>query len=95
MEELKKVKMENASNKDNAPKKLTYEQLNDACNQLWQQNKQLVLKNKELEQFIINKRFDYLFKVIEHKEVFSSEFVKDCTKEIEDAINSTQEAKED
>ena len=61
MEELKKVKMENASNKDNAPKKLTYEQLNDACNQLWQQNKQLVLKNKELEQFIINKRFDYLF----------------------------------
>ena len=31
--------------------KLTYEQLNDACNQLWQQNKQFVARNRELEAF--------------------------------------------
>ena len=50
-------------------KKLTYEQLNDACNQLWQQNKQLVKRNKELEQFVMNKRLDYLFKVLECSKV--------------------------
>lgn len=45
-------------------KKLTYEQLNDACNQLWQQNRQLIKKINELEQFAMNKRLDYLLRCL-------------------------------
>ena len=72
-------------------KKLTYEQLNDACNQLWQQNKQLVKRNKELEQFVMNKRLDYLFKVLECSKEFSSDFIENCTSEIEEAMTVPQD----
>lgn len=72
-------------------KKLTYEQLNDACNQLWQQNKQLVKRNKELEQFVMNKRLDYLFKVLECSKEFSSDFIENCASEIEEAITVPQD----
>lgn len=71
-------------------KKLTYEQLNDACNQLWQQNRQLIQKNKELEMFAMNKRLDYLFKVLEHSKEFSSGFVVSCVNEIEEAMTIPQ-----
>lgn len=72
-------------------KKLTYEQLNDACNQLWQQNKQLVKRNKELEQFVMNKRLDYLFKVLECSNEFSSDFIGNCASEIEEAMTIPQD----
>lgn len=72
-------------------KKLTYEQLNDACNQLWQQNKQLVVRNRELEQFAINKRLDYLFKVLDYSSKFSSDFIVSCTNEIEEAMTITNQ----
>lgn len=71
-------------------KKLTYEQLNDACNQLWQQNRQLVQKNKELEMFAMNKRLDYLFKVLEHSKEFSSDFIINCVNEVEEAMTIPQ-----
>lgn len=42
----KQIKMNASAGKsENKQQKLTYEQLNDACNQLWQQNKQLVSRN--------------------------------------------------
>lgn len=86
--------MTTTSKKEETPKKLTYEQLNDACNQLWQQNKQLVVKNRDLEQFVINKRLDYLFRVVESKGKFSEKFITDCIKEIEDAISINQKVEE-
>lgn len=99
MEEQSKAKTVNMSGKPKAEgkKPLTYEQLNDACNQLWQQNKQLVNRNRELEQFAINKRLDFLFKVLELSNNFSSDFVVGCASEIEEAlaISQSQEEKED
>lgn len=83
------------SDKKEEPKKLTYEQLNDACNQLWQQNKQLATRNRELEQFAVNKRLDYLFKVLEFSKDFSSGFVGTCAKEIEEAITIPQQKEEE
>lgn len=71
-------------------KKLTYEQLNDACNQLWQQNRQLIKKTNELEQFAMNKRLDYLFKVLEQSKEFSSDFIINCVNEIEEAMTIPQ-----
>lgn len=75
----------NVSNKAEE-KKLTYEQLNDACNQLWQQNKQLAMRAKELEQCVMSKRLDYLFKVLELSGKFGSDFVVSCANEIEQAM---------
>lgn len=74
--------------------KLTYEQLNDTCNQLWQQNKQLVARNRELETFAMNKRLDYLFKVLELSNQFSSDFVGNCSSEIEQAMTIPQDIEE-
>ena len=79
---------------ENKQQKLTYEQLNDACNQLWQQNKQLVARNRELETFAMNKRLDYLFKVLELSNQFSSDFVGNCSSEIEQAMTIPQDIEE-
>lgn len=98
MEEQNKAKQINMNvgeNKsENKQQKLTYEQLNDACNQLWQQNKQLVARNRELEAFAMNKRLDYLFKVLELSNQFSSDFVGNCVAEIEQAMTIPQETEE-
>lgn len=91
MEENKaKTVSMNNSTKQQENKKLTYEQLNDACNQLWQQNKQLVVRNRELEQYAMNKRMDYLFKVLEFSDKFSSDFIISCASEIEAAMTIPQ-----
>lgn len=91
MEEQKKSKVISMNTSKTQEKKLTYEQLNDACNQLWQQNKQLAMKNRELEQFAMNKRLDYLFQVLEFSKEFSSDFVGTCASEIEEALTIPQE----
>lgn len=98
MEEQNKAKQINmnvSENKsENKQQKLTYEQLNDACNQLWQQNKQLVARNRDLEAFAMNKRLDYLFKVLELSNQFSSDFVGNCAVEIEQAMTIPQDTEE-
>jgi hypothetical protein len=95
--EENKTKVVNMNTGKSEEKKLTYEQLNDACNQLWQQNKQLAARTRELEQFAMNKRLDYLFKVLEYSNKFSSDFIVNCTNEIEEAmtITSNDDKKED
>lgn len=95
MEKSNKAKTVNIGNESKVEsKKLTYEQLNDACNQLWQQNKQLVSRNRELEQFALNKRLDYLFKVLELSSKFTSDFVVNCSNEIEEIMTVPQEPEE-
>lgn len=98
MEEQNKAKQINMNastgKSENKQQKLTYEQLNDACNQLWQQNKQLVARNRELETFVMNKRLDYLFKVLELSNQFSSDFVGNCSSEIEQAMTIPQDIEE-
>ena len=98
MEEQNKAKQinmnVNENKSENKQQKLTYEQLNDACNQLWQQNKQLVARNRELEAFAMNKRLDYLFKILELSNQFSSDFVVNCSSEIEQAMTIPQDIEE-
>lgn len=97
MEEQKKSKVvDMKGNSTQEKKKLTYEQLNDACNQLYQQNRQLVVRNRELEQFVMNKRLEYLFKVLEFHSMFNNDFVVSCVEEIEEGmtIKSDEEGKE-
>ena len=98
MEEQNKAKQINMNagtgKSETKQQKLTYEQLNDACNQLWQQNKQLVARNRELETFAMNKRLNYLFKVLELSNQFSSDFVVNCSCEIEQAMTIPQDIEE-
>lgn len=97
MEEQNKAKtinMNSANRQQTERKKLTYEQLNDACNQLWQQNKQLIERNRELEQYAMNKRMDYLFKVLELSNSFSSDFIINCASEIEEVMTISQDLEE-
>nr|DAK79706.1 MAG TPA: hypothetical protein [Crassvirales sp.] len=98
MEEQNKAKQINMNagtgKSETKQQKLTYEQLNDACNQLWQQNKQLAARNRELETFAMNKRLDYLFKVLELSNQFSSDFIRNCASEIEQAMTIPQDIEE-
>ena len=95
MEEQKKAKTISINgNSKETKQKLTYEQLNEACNQLFQQNKQLTARLREVEQFLGNKRMDYLFKVIEFSTLFHSDFVVNCVDEIEEAMKMPQSEEE-
>ena len=95
MEEQKKAKTISINgNSKETKQKLTYGQLNEACNQLFQQNKQLTVRLREVEQFLGNKRMDYLFKVIEFSTLFHSDFVVNCVDEIEEAMKMPQSEEE-
>lgn len=98
MEEKKTKTVEmQASKKDattGAQQKLTYEQLNDACNQLFQQNQQLIKQVRELNIVNAFRRLDYLFKVLEHPENFSADFIGSCAQEIEDSMTIPEEPEE-
>lgn len=60
--------------------KLTYEQLENAANQLLAQNNELRRTLMELSNAM--RRLDYLFKVLDHVALFDVEFVDACTAEI-------------
>ena len=69
----KEIKMNSVKNDSeaNSPKqKLTYEQLNDVCNQLFQQNQELRKSLQEMNAVNVFKRLDYLFKVVELASTF-------------------------
>lgn len=86
----KEIKMNSVKNdsKANAPKqKLTYEQLNDVCNQLFQQNQELRKGLQEMNAVNMFKRLDYLFKVVELASTFKdSDFINSCMDEIKEAL---------
>ena len=71
----------------NEPKKLSYEQLNEACMQLYQQNQNLTRQVQQLNQVSMYKRLDYLFKVVEFaSKPFDTDFVMNCIEEIQEAL---------
>lgn len=94
-------------NKEEQPQKLTYDQLNQACMELSQQNQQmnqyiqkLHHQIQEMQSFIQTKRMDYLFKVVElslksnaHWE-FDSDFVQKCMEEIQESLTIPEETEQ-
>ena len=102
MEEKKKamekkmhvVTSKDKQNTEQGKQPLTYEQLNDVCQQLFQQNQQLREKVSELGNITMFKRLDYLFKVVENAHAFNEEFVAKCVDEIEDLM-TVPEAEEE
>ena len=64
-------------------KKYTESELNAACAQLYQKLMKEIQVRDMTNMF---KRMDYLFKVIENRACFNSDFVGDCVEEIEVAL---------
>lgn len=87
MEKKLELKASNAS----APKKLSYEELENVCHQLSAQSQQLNTQNQQLRMALneanlsnLYKRLDYLFEVINRDNSYLSvDFKKQCAKEIE------------
>ena len=72
-------------------KKLSYEELQNVASQLSQQNQQLNIMLQQANMTNIFKRLDYLFKVLENKNCFDSDFVIICADEIKDIITGPVE----
>ena len=75
-------------------KKLTYEELEGIAHQLSEQARQLSKRLEEANMFNLFKRMDYLFKVLELKDVFDESFIKDSVKEIQESLTLTEQPKE-
>ena len=75
-------------------KKRSYEELQNVAGQLSQQNQQLNMMIQQANMTNMFKRLDYLFKVLEFKECFDSEFVITCSEEIKSMINPEEESEE-
>ena len=67
---------------ENKKKELSYEELKNVAGQLSQQNQQLNMMLQQANMTNMFKRMDYLFKVLELKDCFDSEFVITCSDEI-------------
>lgn len=85
-------------------KKLSYEELENVAKELSQQNQQLNMMIQKSNMSNAFRRLDYLFKVLECKDCFNSDFIVTCSDEIvnimtipgeEEAEDSETEKKEE
>lgn len=67
---------------ENTKKELSYEELKSVAGQLSQQNQQLNMMLQQANMSNVFKRLDYLFKILELKDCFNSDFVITCSEEI-------------
>lgn len=86
--------------KSKEQEKLSYEELEKVALQMQQRCEQLFQRCTYLERRLeeINAtslRLEYLFKVIKHKDSFSSDFSGDCIKEIEEILTIKNSNTED
>ena len=89
------VNTKTGDGKDN--QKLSYEQLNTICSQLYQENQRLAQEIKHLNYSNMFKRLDYLFMVLNASQVINDpQFIDACAKEIKEAltINVEKEAQD-
>lgn len=80
-------------------KKLSYEELSKAASDLHVQYQKLVAEYRKAMEALRNRDFDYtsfflqmLFKVMEHPEMYTSDFVSWCSKNIEQALTAFAES---
>lgn len=79
---------------EQSAQKLTYEQLNETCMQLYQQNQVLTKQLQQSNYTNMFKRLDYLFLVLKYAEVIDDyDFVNDCIDEIKDALIIPEDGK--
>lgn len=76
--------------------KLSYEELASAASQLSQQNQQLNMMLQQANMTNTFRHLDYLFKVLQFKECFNSEFLISCVDSIVELMTPpTEDGKEE
>lgn len=104
MEEKKVKKIAKAASNETPreEKKLSYEELVNVCNQITEQNRQLVMRLQEANVSNTFKRLEFLFSVMYHSEKLPKDFVDKCAREIvllmtidEISVEATETPEED
>ena len=80
---------------NNKKKELSYEELKNVAGELSQQNQQLNMMLQQANMTNMFKRMDYLFKVLELKQCFDSEFIIACSDEIKELMTPPVENEEE
>jgi len=99
----KTVNMTGKKVKNEETKKISYEDLQKAAGQLYQQNQQLIAKCKQYEEQMqrlnnVEVRLHYLFEVLDKGSYFDSDFIDTCVNEVKEIMTikeETEEEKED
>ena len=90
--EEKKLKPKMKAEEGQSQQKLSYEQLNNICSELYQQNQNLLKQLQQANMANMFKRLDYLFLVLRYESVFKDpDFVNNCIDEIKEAMFAKQE----
>lgn len=71
--------------------KPSYEQLEREVVGLRGMNNQLIMQLQQMNMGNLFKRLDYLFKVVEFREAFNTDFAAKCAEEIEDHMTPPEE----
>lgn len=87
MEEKKNAKQVAMKPAGGEPK-YTEEQLNAACQQVYQN---MMQRMQQLEMSNTIKRLEFLFKVLEFKDEFDSDFIGDCVRDIKETLTVPEE----
>jgi len=87
MEELgKTIELKPEVAKKEKTEKMSYEQLTNICQQLHEQNKQLVNEVQQMRMELSALRLSFLFEVVKNSSEFDSELVEKATNEITFAL---------
>lgn len=96
----KTVNMTGKEVKNEETKKISYEDLQKAAGQLYQQNQQLINKCKQYEEQMqrvnnIEVRLHYLFEVLDKGSYFDNDFIDVCVNEIKEIMTIKEESEEE
>jgi hypothetical protein len=96
----KTVNMAGKEVKKEENKKISYEDLQKAAGQLYQQNQQLIAKCKQYEEQMqrlnnVEVRLHYLFEVLDKGSYFDDDFIEVCVNEIKEIMTIKEEPEEE
>jgi len=96
----KTVNMTGKEGKKEETKKISYEDLQKAAGQLYQQNQQLIAKCKQYEEQMqrlnnVEVRLHYLFEVLDKGSYFDNDFIDICVNEVKEIMTIKEEPEEE
>lgn len=96
----KTVNMTGKEGKKEETKKISYEDLQKAAGQLYQQNQQLIARCKQYEEQMqrlnnVEVRLHYLFEVLDKGSYFDNEFIDICVNEVKEIMTIKEEPEEE
>ena len=96
----KTVNMAGKEVKKEETKKISYEDLQKAAGQLYQQNQQLINKCKQYEEQMqrfnnVEVRLHYLFEVLDKGSYFDDDFIEVCVNEVKEIMTIKEEPEEE